>query len=208
MTTTKLTITQAHKITGASRNTIKKYITDPQSDIRLTAEKNAKGHFLIDASELMRVFGNDLDFDLAAVKKGKNKSAIKRDRLSVTDRDQDMSLVQQQLEREKAQWEREREELVSDKERLHQVITTMQKEHADSMRLLEDQRRGKNWEEKLENLASQVANYQQEIEKERKLNRRYRQALHQERTKPFLERLFATRGGSRGLPRGRTETGK
>ena len=200
MTKTKFTITQAHRITGAARNTIKNYITDPKSEIRLTAEKNNKGHFLIDASELMRVFGNDLDFDAVAGTKSTLKDAVNGDQLTTADRQNDINAVLKQLEEAKAQWERERIELIRDKERLHHVIENMQKEHADSMRLLEHHGKDKHWKEEFDKLSAQVTNQEEEIEKEKTRNRRILKALHEERTKPFFKKLFGG-SGSRGIAR-------
>lgn len=56
--TTRYTITAAHRITGRSRTTIQKHIKKG----KLAYELGEGGVKLIDASELIRVYGDDCDF--------------------------------------------------------------------------------------------------------------------------------------------------
>lgn len=75
MTSTKFTISQASNITGKGRTTLTRHIKEG----KLTIERNDQGHKIVDASELLRVYGSDLDFDLADGKTSKTRRIESRE---------------------------------------------------------------------------------------------------------------------------------
>ena len=67
---TKYTLTQASNIVGKGRTTLNRHIKEG----RLTVEKNDQGHKVLDASELLRVYGSSLDFESADAKSGNKRT--------------------------------------------------------------------------------------------------------------------------------------
>lgn len=71
----KYTVQQSANIVGISRQTIYRHIeTKPISVV-----KDEEGNQFIEASELIRVYGEDLQFDNANSKKQKNKTSVLQD---------------------------------------------------------------------------------------------------------------------------------
>lgn len=190
MTKTQFTISEASRITGKSRTTLRTYLRKS----KLSAVNGHGDQRLIDGSELCRVFGNDLDFSLADPA-AKRSTATGSSKLATSDQSVQSQLehVQQQLDREIEDRRRERQQLEHQVDELHNVLKRTQEGHTKAMQLLED-RSSRDWEKPLRALQSQVAN-QQKQQQELKDNARRKiaelqQALDEERSKSLLARLF------------------
>ena len=205
MTNTKFTISQASRITGKTRNTLRSYITKKESKIRLSAEVGQAGQYLVDASELIRVFGNDLDFEMAdqPMKRSplSNLSNTMGRSHSVDARSHDrteMELLRQQLDREIGDRQRERARLEKDIDRLHETLEREQENQKQSMLLLENRTNGdSSWEEPLNDLTLKVANFEKRsaeqetnLQKARNHNKYLREQLKKEQSKSMLQRIL------------------
>ena len=70
MTQSKFSISEIHRITGKSRTTISKHMEEGKLSYELDGEKKT-----VDAAELMRVYGDDCDFERVNGKKTKSQAA-------------------------------------------------------------------------------------------------------------------------------------
>lgn len=115
MANQKFTVAEAHRITGKSRTTLSKHIRDGT----LSAERNPKGKgWLVVASELMRVYGDDCDFGAAVdVAKKKHSSASSSNNGTV---------LQSLLDREKEERNRERKLYEAQIENLRESLSKAQ----------------------------------------------------------------------------------
>ena len=195
MTRTQFTISEASRITGKSRTTLRSYLKKGS----LSSVKGHGDQRLIDASELTRRFGNDLDFSLADPEtkrpaSSKSSSVVKSGQSGRSELQQ----LQQQLEREMAQRTRDRERFEQEIDQLHGVLKRTQEGHAKAMLLIESRTdRAGDWEQPLQDLQSQVTRFEKEQTEireaaKRKINRLQRE-LEAERSKSFLARLFGDR---------------
>lgn len=163
---------------------------------KLSFEESHGGQRLLDASELTRFFGNDLDFGKAEPS-AKRPAFTKESNLAKVDSVAHVELtgVQKQLDREISERNHERERLEKQVDELHSILERTQEGHQKAMLLLENRsERSADWEKPLEALKSQVANQQKEQQELRENAKRtigrLRKELEQEKSKSFLERLF------------------
>ncbi len=94
MTSQKFSIAQAAKIAGKARNTIKNRMNKG----RLTWELDGGGNKVIDASELVRVFGDDCQFDRLDNRAG-GKPVKKPESKAGTDLERELSDARREIER-------------------------------------------------------------------------------------------------------------
>lgn len=166
---------------------------------KLSYEQDDRGNRVIDASELIRVYGDDCDFDQAeaSVKKtsrsnGNGAAAVDQPLHS------ELTFVQQQLERETREREREREQYQQQIERLEDALTRAQEGHNKATLLLEHRsERVGNWEQSLRALEERLANQEKRAEQDRETVEqskrqavRYKQAYEAEKAKPFWRKIF------------------
>lgn len=183
----KYSISEAARIVGITRKTFYKHI-DKKG---ISMEQDDNGNPLVDASELIRIYGDRCTFDteeqqprphkeLGAAKSASDNTP-KADAVELAVLKERLSNVEQQRDQLEKLYEQEREERKA------------------GTRLLADQRsKQDNWERSFSELKAQIAaqeNYgKKELESfkeetERKL-RLYRRALQAERNKGLWERLF------------------
>lgn len=196
MTSTKFSISQASRITGKSRTTLRSYIKQG----KLSCVEGRSGERLLDASELARVFGDELDLDQAAP--AGNRSA--NDQTGRVDKpgqsvQTELKLVRDQLEREISERNRERERLEHQLDELHSVLKRAQEGHANAMLLLENRAASAgDWQQPLKTLEAQLKKQQKEHLELRESARRkigqLRKELEQERSKGFFARLLGQVG--------------
>ncbi|WP_442483315.1 hypothetical protein [Aeoliella sp. SH292] len=151
MTTTKYSISAANRITGKSRTTITKHLRSG----RLSYEEDGQGNKLIDASELIRVYGDECDFS--------REEGSAPDSLIATPTGQgvqsEVNTLQSQLAKEVAERERERAHFRQQVEQLQEALKLAQEGHNKAMLLLENRTGGRGeWEATLKALEERIAN--------------------------------------------------
>lgn len=190
--TTQYTITAAHRITGKSRTTLQKHIKRG----KLSCVEGTDGTKRIDASELIRVYGDDCDFkreegpDSLVPQQGTNLSTGEQSRLNS---------VQQQLNTLTEERRREREQLQSQIDQLQNALQLAQEGHNRATLLLESNTKGGgDWQEAFATIEQRITNQatqsQQELEEFKTAAKRqivqHKRALEAEIEKPFWQRLL------------------
>lgn len=180
---TQYTISQASRITGKSRTTISSHIRSG----KLSSETIAGGKKLIDASELIRVYGDVCDFEVADSSNEKPHQAAAATTSETL-----------QLKTLKEERKREQQQLEDQIEHLKDALKLSQEGHNKATLLLEHHTSGGGgWEQSLKALEHRMANQEQlvkdEQEKHKKIirqNKMLKQALSDEKNKTFWQRLF------------------
>jgi len=189
MTKTKYSISAASRVTGKSRTTIAKHLKAG----KLSCVDDGSGAKLIDASELLRVYGDACDF--ATEEEGTTTPEP-----SATNKTADnQTALQERLDKEVAERERERQQLREQIEHLQESLQLAQEGHNRATLLLENNTKGGGgWEDALaaieKRLANQEAKSKQELEDIKKAAKRqiyqHKQALEEELNKPIWRKLF------------------
>lgn len=204
----KYTVNQAAKIVGATRQTIYRHIESKP----ISVEKDDNGNQLIDASELMRVYGNKIDFnainddDTDDVTVKNNKDVTESYSNSVTDIEEKMHLVKLEAEINTLKEIMRRTE--EENNYIKKLLDEEKSDRKKANNLLEDMRqkesRGEAWEKSIRALEQRIANQEKAAkereEKEQKLldeNRRIKQAyskqkkaFEEEKSKSIWQKLF------------------
>ena len=161
----------------------------------ITVEENETGDKVIDVSELIRVYGDQLNV--------KNNSDVitsdnKNDDLSQGDKEElaalrvKVDLIEQQAEKNNERYEREIE-------RLEKALDKAQDNATKVTHLLEDKSgdRAGEWEKSMRALEARIANQEkkdkEQKEREDKMqrqNRALKKALDAEKNKSFFQKLF------------------
>jgi hypothetical protein len=161
--TTQFNIAQAARIADVSRNTIKSH----QNSGKLSYARGLQGEKLVDAAELMRVYGDKCDFK--RVESGAASSSAVQSPAPIKSGQSDQhELVNLQLRLDLINEERKRE-----REQLQQQIDHLQKslEKAldgsnKAMLLLEHRPGGGDWDKRFEELERKIANQKVIAEKQ------------------------------------------
>ena len=191
VTSTQYSISAANRITGKSRTTIAKHIRTG----RLSVTQDDQGNKFIDAAELIRVYGDDCNFD----REESDSEQTSPDQLSGSGH-HEVRQLKSQLEREIAERERERQQYREQVEHLQETLKRAQEGQNIATRLLENQTQGKgDWEQAIRALENRLANQEKNTKAElqemktaasRKLMQ-YKQALEKERNKTLWQRLWS-----------------
>lgn len=181
MTSTNYSISAAHRITGKSRTTIAAHMNSG----KLSYTEDENGNKVIDASELIRVYGDSCDFERED--SGEDTKDTKKSAGQGNEKSERLEYLEKELEKEKKERDRERALLESQIENLQDSLKLAQEGHNRATLLLENQS-GKTgaWEKSISELKDRVANQ----EKVLKQNQALRKALTEERNKGFWKRLF------------------
>jgi len=191
VTNTKYTISAANRITGKSRTTITKHIRAG----RLSVTRDDRGNKLIDAAELIRVYGDDCNFD----REEKSTDQVSAGH-STGNSSLEVQQLKDQLARETSERERERQQYREQIEHLQETLKRAQEGQNSVTRLLENQKQGRgDWEEAIKTIEKRLANQEQATKAEleslkaaaNKKLMRYRDALEKERNKSFWQRLWS-----------------
>ena len=211
----KYNISQAAKIAGITRPTLRKHIKDKG----ISVEVDESGHKNIDASELIRIYGDKCKFPASDIK-----------RLSPADDNKEAKEADKTLEIERLKLELENEHLKTQGRALEEQIAHLKErleksdqQHTRLTALIEDQSskvdsRSQTLEKSIDALRSQVTNDSKKREeermvfeeKERKLRSRaskLQRALEEERSKSIWDRIFSsgkTGAGTSRLPQADT----
>ena len=201
----KYTVIQAAKITGKSRQTIYRHIESKP----ISVTQDDDGNQLIDASELIRVYGDSLNFDALNEKAEENETVTKQ--LNVTPVEQVVTPsndTQIELVELNAKVESLKSQLQAKEDENDFIKKLLEEEKAErkaANNLLEDHRgRESKWDQQFRAIEQRLANQEKQAkereEKEEKLlneNKRVKQAyvkkkkeLEAEQSKGFFKKLF------------------
>lgn len=173
---TKYSITAAHRVTGKSRTTIQKHLKEG----KLSATIGPDGTKLIDASELIRVYGAECDFRREEGTHGPTRPAASAPGGAELDSLRDKLLT---LEAERR---RERDQLQGQIEHLQETLKLAQEGGNRALLLLENRSGGGEWREAFAKLRRQVE------QREAQAAERARQAVREEiRSKPWWSLLWS-----------------
>jgi len=187
-------ISTAHRVTGKSRTTIAAHMKSG----KLSYTEDDNGNKVIDASELIRVYGDSCNFDQehttnAIPAKGQDTQTAQMQPKRI-----ELDYLKQQLENERKERERERSFLVDQIENLQDSLKTSQEGHNRATLLLENQNSGAgDWKKSLKAMEARIANqektgrtYKEERQKILRQNQSLKRALEQEKSKGFWQKLF------------------
>lgn len=194
MTTTQYNITAASRIAGISRNTLKAHMAAG----RVSSTKNNAGEKLIDAAELIRAYGNDLDFSQADPENhAPATKLVPAPAINSQISAHELSSLQKQLDIINKEREREREQLQERIEHLQKSLDTALDGNKRMTLLLEHHQGGGELEKQFRGLEQRLANQEKsrkEFEDFKNRSRaeriRLKQELEAERNKTVWQKLF------------------
>lgn len=130
----KLSLNKAAKEAGVAKSTL----LDALNSGRMSAEKNEKGHWEIDPSELFRVFSktssDEQEKPLPTQSENHGKS-VQNSALEI-----EVKMLREQIERMDAERERERSQLTDQIEALKEQAERQSADHRQALAVLTDQR--------------------------------------------------------------------
>lgn len=200
----RYSVSQAAKIIGTSRQTIYRHIDSKP----ISVEKDENGNQYIEASELMRVYGSNINFsavDETEVTPPKPSAlhvvtnSESHNDLRVTE--ERLNSAQKEIDLMQAQSEREREQYDARIEYLEKALDKAQEGYNNVTKLLEDhsatEKRAGDWEKSMKSLEARISNQEKAVKEEQQKaqkilqqNRMLKKALEEERNKSFWQRLF------------------
>lgn len=201
----KYTVIQAAKITGKSRQTIYRHIESKP----ISVTQDDDGNQLIDASELIRVYGDSLNFDALNEKAEENETVTKQpnvtpvEQIVIPSNDTQIELVELNAKVEALQSQLQAKE--DENDFIKKLLEEEKAERKAANNLLEDHRgRESKWDQQFRAIEQRLANQEKQAkereEKEEKLlneNKRVKQAyvkkkkeLEAEQSKGFFQKLF------------------
>ena len=133
----KLSLNKAAKEAGVAKSTLLEALNSG----RMSADKNEKGHWQIDPSELFRVFPKSSSFDQEKPKTTPNKKPQKTTENSALE--VEVKMLREQIERMDTERERERTQLTDQIEALREQAERQSADHRQALAALTDQREQK-----------------------------------------------------------------
>lgn len=149
--TTRYSISAAHRISGKSRTTIQRHIKSG----KLSTVEEGEGNRLIDASELIRVYGDDCDFS-------KEEGTTGTEEGSSPAVQHELHTLHQQVETLAEERQRERDQLQAQIDHLKEALERSQEGHNRATLLLEDRSGGGEWRQALAELETRFQKEQTE----------------------------------------------
>ena len=131
---TKLSLNKASKHAGVAKSTILEALHNNDPHKKLSAEKNVKGHWEIDVSELDRVF-TPTSSDQSEKPPADPQKTIPTSALEV-----EVKMLREQIEKSDFERERERGQMADQIENLRQTIDRQSADHRQALSVLTDQR--------------------------------------------------------------------
>ena len=169
-------ISAVHRLTGKARSTITNHMKTGKVSYILDDD----GNKLIEASEIIRVYGDVLELDGDGKIKTKTDRSVNRAEVKGDASEHSQAMLQL----EKMERERERKQLQETIENLRTDLEKSQDRESRATLLLENQSsESDRWLKQMAEIEKRIAN--QELE-----TKRYRRALIEERNRGFWERLF------------------
>lgn len=205
---TKYSVIQAAKIVGVERQTMYRHIASKP----ITTEKDRDGNQVIDASELIRVYGNNINFK--AVEEGGDNKVTGKKLQNVTAGDSDpaadMDSVIQVVKLE-ARIETLKSQLEAKDNENDYVKSLLEEEKTERKKannLLEDHRKEASrvdaWDKSLRAMEQRIANNEKAMKEEsarfekiRLQNKGLKRALEAQRNRSFFQRLFGLKEPAR-----------
>ena len=176
MEKSKFNISAVHRLTGKARSTISNHLKAGKVSYILDDD----GNKLIEASEIIRVYGDELELDSDGKIKTKTDRNVKRTEVKNDASEHSQAMLKQ----EKLERDRERKQLQETIENLRTDLEKSQDRESRATLLLENQSsESDRWLKQMAEIEKRIAN--QELE-----TKRYRRALIEERNRGFWERLF------------------
>lgn len=194
----RYTVNEAAQIVGITRQTIYRHIDSKP----ISVIKDDNGNQMIEASELMRVYGSDIDFKALSDDKPANVTSNKPQAVttnhveiptSIDDKIQ-LAKFEMQIENLRQQMEQKDEETDYIKKLLEEEKT----ERKAANNLLEDHRERENlWNKQFKALEQRIANQEKSFNETQEKYKRavlqgrgLKKKLDEERTKTFWQKLF------------------
>ena len=192
----KHSISEAARIVGVTRKTFYKHI-DKKS---ISVEKDDNDNPVIDASELIRVYGDQCNFEYDKDTQSRGAST-QIDTALPMQSTESLAIVQKELELLQKQRSDEKDALEEQIDYLRQKLDESTSEQRKLTALLTDQRekedKGQAWEKSLKALEARIANQEkaaraqnEERQKILQQNRALKAALSKEKNKTVWQRLF------------------
>lgn len=195
----KITVRQAAKLTGKSRETI----NTATKDGTLSFSLNSRNHKVIDIAELERVYPLVKTMDQI---NEESEAVRNRPNVSESDTNSEIAVLREKLssvelmkETIVAERERERRQLEEEIETLRSSLEKFQEQHNKALLLITDQSkqttdRVGDWETSIRKLETRISNQEEKAGKEREklraMVRQYKRAYLDEKNKSFWRRLF------------------
>lgn len=194
----RYTVNEAAQIVGTTRQTIYRHIDSKP----ISVIKDDNGNQLIEASELIRVYGDDIDFDALNSDKPKNVTSQKQQDVTLRDIE-----IPESFE-DKIQLARFEEQIANLKQQLEQkdgesdyvkkLLEEEKSERKAANNLLEDMReRESSWNKQFKALEARIANQEksqrearEKLQKAARINKTLKHKLDEEKTKPLWKKLF------------------
>ena len=195
----KYSISESARIVGITRKTLYKHIDKKP----ISTEKDNNGKPVIDASELIRVYGDQCKFNITDVNKDTEKGTQKSSSVSTSD-SIEMAVTKKELELLKSQMASEKDSLEEQIDYLRKKLDESTSESRKLTALITDQsqdNKADDWQKSLKMLEQRISNQeesakvkQDKAEKENKILRdnleKEKEALAEELGKGFWKRLL------------------
>lgn len=195
----KYSISESARIVGITRKTLYKHIDKKP----ISTEKDNNGKPVIDASELIRVYGDQCKFNITDVNKDTEKGTQKSSNVSTSD-SIEMAVTKKELELLKSQMASEKDSLEEQIDYLRKKLDESTSESRKLTALITDQsqdNKADDWQKSLKMLEQRISNQeesakveQDKAEKENKILRnkleKEKEALAEEQGKGFWKRLL------------------
>ncbi len=195
----KYSISESARIVGITRKTLYKHIDKKP----ISTEKDNNGKPVIDASELIRVYGDQCKFNITDVNKDTEKGTQKSSSVSTSD-SIEMAVTKKELELLKSQMASEKDSLEEQIDYLRKKLDESTSESRKLTALITDQsqdNKADDWQKSLKMLEQRISNQeesakvkQDKAEKENKILRdnleKEKEALAEEQGKGFWKRLL------------------
>ena len=195
----KYSISESARIVGITRKTLYKHIDKKP----ISTEKDNNGKPVIDASELIRVYGDQCKFNITDVNKDTEKGTQKSSSVSTSD-SIEMAVTKKELELLKSQMAPEKDSLDEQIDYLRKKLDESTSESRKLTALITDQsqdNKADDWQNSLKILEQRISNQEEsakiEQEKAEEENKKLRddikkekEALAEEQEKGFWKRLL------------------
>lgn len=132
---TKLSLNKAAKEAGVAKSTLLERLNHNDPELKLSAEKNGKGHWQIDPAELFRVFPKSSSTEREELQPTTLENDSKTSGLQV-----EVKMLREQMAKVEELNDRERQSLVDQIEELKAEAERRSREHMQALALLTDQR--------------------------------------------------------------------
>ena len=158
---TRYNIMQAHRITGKSRTTIQRHLKSG----KLSFVEDGDGNRMIDASELIRVYGDDCNFS-SEEQSGGGESEV------TTPVHHRVHTLEERIETLVEERKREREQLQSQIDHLKESLQLAQEGHNRATLLLENRSGEGEWREAVSSLEQRFKEREHSLKEHAKIEAR------------------------------------